>query len=70
MEQTAVDWLIEQLTAIGVLEIPDGSNAIILTIQQAKELEKQQTCSFGAKCCLMTRQQRSWNIEDLYDENF
>jgi hypothetical protein len=34
------------------------------------EMEKQQTCSFGAECCMMTRQHRSWNIEDLYNETF
>jgi len=72
MKQTAVEWLVEQMFKQGYF---DGNKPLTFTNldhlqQQAKEMEKQQTCSFGAKCCLMTRQQRSWNIEDLYDENF
>ena len=39
---TAIEWLIEQLTAIGQLEIPQGSNAVTSIITQAKEMEKQQ----------------------------
>ena len=39
---TAVEWLVEQLTAIGQLEIPKGSNVITSIIEQAKEMEKQQ----------------------------
>jgi len=42
MKQTAVEWLLEQLTSIGVLEIPQGSNAVTLIIEQAKEMERQQ----------------------------
>jgi len=42
MKQTAVEWLVEQLTAIGQLEIPKGSNVITLIIEKAKEMEKQQ----------------------------
>ena len=42
MEQSAVEWLVDQLTSIGVLEIPQGSNAVTLIIEQAKEIEKQQ----------------------------
>jgi len=41
MKQTAVEWLIEQLTAIGQLEIPKGSNAITSIIEQAKAMEKE-----------------------------
>jgi len=41
MEQSAVEWLVEQLTAIGQLEIPKGSNVITSIIEQAKEMEKQ-----------------------------
>lgn len=40
MKQTAVELLIEQLTAIGQLEIPKGSNAVTLIIEQAKAMEK------------------------------
>jgi hypothetical protein len=39
---TAVEWLVDQLTSIGVLEIPQGSNAVTLIIEQAKKMEKQQ----------------------------
>jgi hypothetical protein len=42
MKQTAVEWLEEQLTSIGVLEIPQGSNAVTSIFEQAKEMEKQQ----------------------------
>jgi polyhydroxyalkanoate synthesis regulator phasin len=38
---TAVEKLIDQLTSIGVLEIPQGSNAVTSIIEQAKEMEKQ-----------------------------
>jgi len=39
---TAVEWLIDQLTSVGVLEIPQGSNAVTYIIEQAKEMEKEQ----------------------------
>ena len=38
---TAVEWLIDQLTSVGVLEIPQGSNAVTSIITQAKEMEKE-----------------------------
>lgn len=41
-KQTAVEWLIEKLTATGQLEIPKGSNAVTSIIEQAKEIEKEQ----------------------------
>jgi hypothetical protein len=53
MKQTAVEWLLEQLTSIGVLEIPQGSNAVTSIIQQAKEMEKQQIIDCGNTCALM-----------------
>lgn len=40
--QTAVEWLIEHLTAIGHLEIPQGSNIVTAIISKAKEMEKEQ----------------------------
>ena len=40
--QTAVDWLVEHLTAIGHLEIPQGSNIVTAIISEAKEIEKEQ----------------------------
>ena len=39
---TAVEQLIDQLTSIGVLEIPQGSNVVTSIIEQAKEMEKKQ----------------------------
>ena len=40
--QTAVDWLVEHLTAIGHLEIPQGSNIVTAIISEAKAMEKEQ----------------------------
>jgi hypothetical protein len=37
---TAIEWLVDQLTSIGVLEVPQGSNAVTSIIEQAKEMEK------------------------------
>jgi len=42
--KTAVEWLVEQLTSIGQLEIPQGSNAVKSIINEAKEMEKEQVC--------------------------
>ena len=39
---TAVEQLIDQLTSVGVLEIPQGSNVVTYIIKQAKEMEKEQ----------------------------
>lgn len=44
---TAVEQLIDQLTSIGVLEIPKGSNAVTYIIQQAKEMEREQRIDFA-----------------------
>lgn len=41
-KQTAVEWLVEQLTSIGQLEVPMGSNAVTSVIEQAKQIEKEQ----------------------------
>jgi len=40
--KTAVEWLVEHLTAIGHLEIPQGSNIVTAIISEAKEMEKEQ----------------------------
>jgi hypothetical protein len=53
MKQSAVEWLIEQLNAMDLLKIVDGSNAITFTIEQAKEMEKQQIIDCGNTCALM-----------------
>ena len=41
-QKTAVDWLVEQLTAIGELQVPQGSNAVTSIIDEAKKMEKEQ----------------------------
>jgi hypothetical protein len=41
-KQTAVTQLIEQLTAVGALEIPEGTNAITMIIADAREMEREQ----------------------------
>lgn len=41
-KQTAVEWLLDQLIAIGQLEIPEGSNVVTSIVEQAKEVEEQQ----------------------------
>jgi hypothetical protein len=47
MKKTAVTQLIEQLTAVGALEIPEGTNAISMIIAEAKEAEECQTVDFA-----------------------
>jgi len=42
MKQTAIEWLVEHLTAIGHLEIPQGSNIVTAIISEAKAMEKEQ----------------------------
>ena len=39
--------IIDQLTSIGVLEIPQGSNVVTYIIKNAKEMEKERMCSFA-----------------------
>jgi len=46
-QNSAVEWLIEQLTSIDQLEIPKGSNAVTSIIDQAKQMEKEQMLDFG-----------------------
>jgi hypothetical protein len=47
MKKTAVTQLIEQLTAVGALEIPEGTNAITMIIANANEAEQKQTVDFA-----------------------
>ena len=49
--QSSVEWLLEQLTAIGQLEIPKGGNVVTMIINESKEMEKEQKIDF-AKYCL------------------
>ena len=46
---TAVEQLIDQLTSVGALEIPQGSNVVTYIIEQAKEMEKKQKIEFANK---------------------
>jgi len=57
MKQTAVEWLIEQLTAVGALEIPEGTNAITMIISEAKELEEEQTINFSWHFTRLTKKE-------------
>ena len=64
---TAVEWLILELKK----SLPSVYNGEFnQEIEQAKEMEKQNLCDFGAKCCIMTTQKRPWLIEELYEETF
>jgi hypothetical protein len=42
MKQTSVKWLIDQLLAIGVLDIPEDSNEITSIIEEANKKEIQE----------------------------
>jgi hypothetical protein len=61
MKKTAVTQLIEQLTAVGVLEIPEGTNAITMIIADAKEIEEEQTVDFAWEFS-------EWTKEELREE--
>jgi hypothetical protein len=67
MKTTAVEFAVEQLEQL----IPSGHQlAIRIILDQAKEMEKKDICHFGAKCCFMTTQKKSWTIEELYNKTF
>jgi hypothetical protein len=67
MKPTAVEFAVEQLEQL----IPSGHQlAIRAILEQALEMEKKDICHFGAKCCFMTTQKKSWTIEELYNEQF
>lgn len=71
---TAVEWLMEEITYDnGFGERRNSfvdSFDLLEFFEQAKELEKEQTLHFGAKCCLMTTQQDDWTLEEYYNETF
>jgi hypothetical protein len=62
MKKTAVTQLIEQLTAVGALEIPEGTNAITMIIADAREVEEEQTVDFA------WRFGEEWTKEELSKE--
>lgn len=70
MKLTAVECMVEQLTAIGQLEIPKGSNAVTLIIEQAKAMEKEQMCKFAYKCHKHYKVYGDFKIEQYYNETF
>jgi hypothetical protein len=61
MKKTAVTQLIEQLTAVGALEIPEGTNYISMIIADAKEAEEEETIDFAW-------QYSDWTKEELRKE--
>ena len=69
MKQTAVEWLISKLQLFNITK--EEHYEILCQIElEAKEMEKKDICHFGAKCCFMTTQKKSWTIEELYNEQF
>jgi hypothetical protein len=65
---TAVEWLVDQLTSIGQLEIPQGSNAVKSIINEAKEMEKEQMIEFASNC--IHRNSCFFNTEKYYNQTF
>jgi hypothetical protein len=65
--KTTIEWL-EHMLSIILNE--EEFKKITYTIEQAKEMEKENTCYFGAKCCIMTTQKKEWTLEQLYKETF
>jgi hypothetical protein len=68
MRQTAVEWFAKELYE--KFEMRGDGNLFDEILNQAKEMEKEDICHFGAKCCFMTTQKKSWTIEELYNETF
>jgi hypothetical protein len=68
MKQTAVEWLIEQL-------IPkDQHEGIIDIIEEAKEIEKEQSLNFAKHCLDKAKdldvRTAFFNVEQYYNETF
>ena len=63
MEQTAVEWLVEELQEADY--IPKDSLIMKYVIEQAKELQKQQIIEFAKKTRYI-----SDDIEQYYNETF
>ena len=59
--KTAIEWL---------EDIIYGTDDFVLheVIKQAKEMEKDEVCYFGARCCIMTTQKKEWSLDELYNE--
>jgi hypothetical protein len=63
---TSVEFLLEEIKKLTGLNIANDEPIV----KKAKEMEKKDICHFGAKCCFMTNQKKSWTIEELYNETF
>jgi hypothetical protein len=66
-KQTAVDWLVEE---INKQKAWADSSKLEPIIKQAKQMHREETEHFGAKCCMMTLQKNQWSLEQLYNETF
>ncbi len=67
---TAVEQLIEQLTSVGVLEIPQGSNAVTYIIDQSKEMEKQDKIEFADDYADQVMSGMNKRASEYYNETF
>ena len=70
MAQTAVHFLIEQLTAIGQLEIPEGSNVVTSIIQQANEIFEGQIVDAFEMGQINVYENHTIDSDDYYQLNF
>jgi hypothetical protein len=77
MKQTAVEWLSDNLwfleEQIANKEITLGQYAVtrVELLEQAKEMEKEQTLKFGIKCQLdFIKSDGIRSVEDLYESTF
>lgn len=64
--KTAVQQIIEDLQDMN----PDYYNRNYSWLHNLLEMEKQQTCIFGAKCCVKVLEKKDWSLEELYNETF
>lgn len=69
-KQTAVEWLIEQLTAMGALQICDGSNAVTNVIEQVKEMEKEQIVDAHDNGYIDGANKKKTTAEQYYNETY
>jgi len=73
MKQTAVDWLAEQFDSIVEL-YPSQFEKINNAIEQAKEIEKEQSLNFAKHCLDKAKdldvRTAFFNVEQYYNETF
>jgi hypothetical protein len=75
MKQTAVEWLIEQITYDNGFGQRRNSFTedfdLSAYFEKAKEMEKEQTLRFGIKCQLdFIKSDAILSVEDLYESTF